>query len=162
MVLKKVSALSMFLVAILALSAPSAFSQVVDSTETDSLGEAFGAPMIPVNDQAPGQSIDRVNYANVLAAVNGTDAAIAKLSALTDLTADRVHVISVESLAPSTGNTADLDQAIADAAAQRSQLQDTIDDTDALEEALDTSNVDHDAVIGLDVLQDGNVVVFYH
>lgn len=169
MVLKKVSALTMSLVALLALCAPLAFGQSVDSTATDSTIAPLDSDATMEMDatmgvdasQTAGQSINDVNYANVLLAVNNIEADIEKFNALSDLSAERVHVISVRTLIPPDGSTADIDQALATSASQLDQLQELVEDNDALENAIDAKNVDEDKVVGLDVLQDGNVVVFY-
>jgi hypothetical protein len=154
---KRGIAAAAFMAVFLMVSAPAAFGQVVDSTEVDTLMEEIE----PAEDQTPGQAIDALNYANVVWAVENTGAGMEEFSAVTDPAADRIHIIDVGTLV-TEGDQMGFDEALAASELERGELHAFIGDSDLLELAFEENNVDHETAVGIDVLDDGNVVIFYH
>jgi hypothetical protein len=147
-----------FMAAMLVFFAPAAFGQIVDSTAIDTLD-----PMVETEpvDNTPGQSIDALNYGNLEWAVGNISAGLEEFAARTDTTAESIHVVDASDyLTPE--NQAAYDEAFSMSEADRGQLHAAIDDSDLLEEVFDTNGVDHETAVGIDVLDDGSVVIFYN
>ena len=131
--------------AVVAIATPS-ISQAQDTTKKVSTGEVAMAP----------------SFSSLMSALNSTAAQNAKLTAMTEITAANVQLVSVDSLVTST-NADSLKSALKTNEADVATLRKTLGANTALSTILkgNTPELTADDVIATDVAADGKVTVYY-
>jgi hypothetical protein len=131
--------------AVVAIATPS-ISQAQDTTKKVSTGEVAMAP----------------SFSSLMSALNSTAAQNAKLTAMTEITAANVQLVSVDSLVTST-NADSLKSALKTNEADVATLRKTLGANTALTTILkgNTPTLTADDVIATDVAADGKVTVYY-
>jgi hypothetical protein len=130
--------------AVVAIATPS-ISQAQDTTKKVSTGEVAMAP----------------SFSSLMSALNSTAAQNAKLTAMTEITAANVQLVSVDSLVTST-NADSLKSALKTNEADVATLRKTLGANTALTTILkgNTPTLTADDVIATDVAADGKVTVY--
>jgi len=131
--------------AVVAIATPS-ISHAQDTTKKESKGEVAMAP----------------SFSSLMSALNSTAAQNAKLTAMTEITAANVQLVSVDSLVTST-NADSLKSALKTNEADVATLRKTLGANTALTTILkgNTPTLTADDVIATDVAADGKVTVYY-
>ena len=131
--------------AVVAIATPS-ISHAQDTTKKESKGEVAMAP----------------SFSSLMSALNSTAAQNAKLTAMTEITAANVQLVSVDSLVTST-HADSLKSALKTNEADVATLRKTLGANTALTTILkgNTPTLTADDVIATDVAADGKVTVYY-
>jgi hypothetical protein len=116
---------------------------------------AYQPPVVPVVQQE-GQG----TYENMIAALGNLGAELEQLTAMTELTLTNVRIFDAEYLA-SGQDPAALDQAVALHGEEIQYLQSTLANHEVVRTVLDTVNIPVERVVAIDMLDAGDVAIYY-